>query len=158
MRKWITTPQWFKRMSSRVKTEWKESEKLSQVYEDRLKSLPQNRNFQALLFAIYEAFIEPLLFPFAIFLLFERMLSLITYSQTYPEYSIWELLNMDMYIHEVWYIALFVIFILWALGKAWKNHQDDKRDKAILSALKNINDKLDKLTSDTDKGGDKNGM
>jgi hypothetical protein len=82
--------------------------------------------------------IDPVFYGYALVTLVQRLQAIQQYAVLYPQYNFWQLLDLDSRTHMQYYIALAVIFLIWAF---WKIHQHshDVRFEAT------TNTKLDKL-------------
>lgn len=89
-----------------------------------------------------EVLIDPLFFGYIIFALFNRIEFIIGYTKIYPQYSFWQILNLDMENDMNFYAWFLVIFFLWTAGKAWKHRQEVRRDRKIENVLVAIAKKL----------------
>lgn len=101
-------------------------------------------------------FIEPILFAFVLFLLFERLKTVMDYTSTYPEYSFLQLINADIKMNEWFYVAFVIVFALWALSKAIKyrdeliKYREERCEKKqLIESLEAIRHQLEKFNDKT---------
>ena len=80
---------------------------------------------------------EPIFWAIGIILLANRVQVLVDYSRQYTNYTLLQLINMDMQMNLLFYIAFFVLFAIWMVGKAiqWKSAKE-KHD-LLISLIRN---------------------
>jgi amino acid permease len=83
-------------------------------------------------------FIDPVFYGYVLVTLVQRLQAIQEYAQHYPQYSFWQLLDLDTTTHMQYYIALAVIFVLWMAWKVQRHSQEVRFER-------NVNAKLDKL-------------
>ncbi len=82
--------------------------------------------------------IDPVFYGYALVTLVQRLQAIQEYGQTYPQYSFWQLLDLDSRTHMQYYIALTVIFVIWMYWKIYQHSHEVRFER-------DINAKLDKL-------------
>jgi hypothetical protein len=85
-----------------------------------------------------EVFIDPAFYGYVLVTLYQRVQAISDYAKTYPQYSFWQLLDLDTRIHMQYYIVLVVIFLLWMTWRVHKHGQEVRFENAM-------NVRLDKL-------------
>jgi len=88
--------------------------------------------------SIAEVVIDPAFYGYVLVTLYQRVQAISDYAKTHPQYSVWQLLNVDMETHMQYYVVLFIIFIAWMFWKLEKH-----RKEVIFE--RNTNRKLDKV-------------
>lgn len=83
--------------------------------------------------------VEPLLFAFAIFMLFSRIQAIMQLGGETPAYSFWTALVVDMEVNTGVYIGFFVVFALWATLKWIKHRRDVIEKKQLDNVLEQMN-------------------
>ena len=109
----------------------------------------QKRSVKENLSSLWEMFstliLDPLLFAFVVYILFERIRSIIEFTSANPQYSFYQAINRDMEMNLLPYIAFFVVLFLWWIAKSIQHRNEVRNNKAILGKLDNISAKLEKL-------------
>jgi len=83
-------------------------------------------------------FVDPVFYGYALVTLVQRMQAIQEYAQRFPQYSFWQLLELDTTTHMQYYIALAIIFVLWMVWKVQRHAQEVRFER-------NVTAKLDKL-------------
>jgi hypothetical protein len=90
-----------------------------------------------------EIFLDPIIFPFALFIMFAQVWNLV---ESTPSPFIANFLEKVMNNAEAFpwvYIAFFIIYALWALARGWLSKQERKDRKEMLNIMREINKDLD---------------
>ncbi|MFA5064458.1 MAG: hypothetical protein WC566_03230 [Dehalococcoidia bacterium] len=103
----------------------------------------------------YLLLFEPLFFGFTLFFLFNRFEFLIDYSREHPQYSLYELINKDMEMTPIIYIAFLICFVIWMAGKAILYRKAKDEHRQLVSLINSVKDKLDSIDSKLSRIDDK---
>ena len=101
-----------------------------------------------------EMLIDPIFYGYALYTLVRRLQSIAGYTETYPQYSFMDLLNLDMEADMQYYIVFLMIFVLWMLWRTRKHNSEMRFRKDMVTKLGDMNVKLDKLTNIMEKEDD----
>ena len=91
---------------------------------------------------VSEILIDPLFFGYVVFVLFNRLESLIAYTKANPKYSFWQILNLDMENDMNLYAWFILIFFVWMVGKGWAHRQQVRNQRQIAKILEAIAKKV----------------
>jgi len=84
---------------------------------------------------LWEIFIDPLLFAFVVFALFNRITSITDYTAAHPGTNFWTQINLDMESNMSFYMFFLFVFTIWMMGKAWVRLRQETEQKTIRKAL-----------------------
>jgi len=96
------------------------------------------KRFVSLWDFLSQIYIDPLFYGYALYSLVTRIQSLGDYAKTHPQYSLWQLLDLDTRNDMSFYIVFTIIFILWMAWKSWKYGEEVRYKKALLNKLESI--------------------
>jgi hypothetical protein len=120
--------------------------------EDRVMGKPTRDNmpnWKQHLVSLWDWFadiiLEPFLFAFAVFMLFSRIQSFLDYTTTHPQYSFWEILELDMEANTLIYVIFCIVVALWMLSKGIKYRRERRNQQRLNSTLEKIHTKLGEI-------------
>ncbi len=90
-----------------------------------------------------EIFLDPIIFPFALFVMFAQIWNL---AESTPSPFITNFLEKVMSDAEAFpwvYIVFLIIYALWMFARGWQSKQERNDRKDMLNTLKRINKDLD---------------
>jgi hypothetical protein len=87
-----------------------------------------------------EVVISPLFWGYSIFALVTRIQSISDYAKVHPQYSFWQLLDLDMNADMSFYLIFIAVFIAWMSWRTWKHNQEVRYKKKLLKKLEDIED------------------
>lgn len=112
---------------------------------------------------------DPVFYGYVLVTLYQRVQAISEYAKTYPQYSFWQLLNVDTETHMQYYTALAIIFIIWLLAQVWKHNKKveaegrlnrrldgllktiETRDNQLSESIKQNSKDISKLTRNINK-------
>jgi hypothetical protein len=110
------------------------------------------REFKSNLSTLFDAFsvliLDPLLFTFVVFLIFTRIQAMVEYSYTFPQYSAWQLVDLDIASHKLLYIGFFIVFFLWMLAKSLQHRREVRYQKQLIKAIEKLTTEIVGIKTD----------
>jgi hypothetical protein len=102
---------------------------------------------------ISEIYADIFFYGYALVVLVDRIESFSQFTKQYPQYTILQLLELDMQSDSTFYIVFLVIFTIWLFSKVWRHNRDVKEKKALRNSLESISEELRELRKTGIRGG-----
>lgn len=116
------------------------------IYQWWKRNLP---NFGWLFEWLSEIIIEPFLFGYAIFALFNKFQSFTQFVSEHPDASFWQMFNLDARRDVNFYLFLYIVMFVWMFGKALKHRRENRNQKNIEDKLETISKQLTTISKNS---------
>jgi hypothetical protein len=128
---WLSKRKQGQRVSMAIRQRWLSWwNRYEARYEARYKA-----RVEELLEYLWEILINPLVFAFVVFWLFNRIISITDYTKEHPETSFFQQLNIDMENNMNVYTIALIVFTVWVFGKALIRKRQETEQTKIKKAL-----------------------
>jgi hypothetical protein len=124
--RWLFKQKWFSRRVKQWKTAWDNW------------WMGNKHIFEKFWAYISEVWTDVLFYSYALVVLVDKIEAFNQFTKQYPQYSTWELLELDMHTDTTFYIVFLIIFTIWLLNKIWRHNRDVKEKRELNKSLESI--------------------